>query len=171
MKTLLVVYEQDFIPDTLMVDYSSFRKREASRAILLDKDQRFHLLNVSKHSYHKLPGGGIDDGEDIFEALERELMEEVGCRAEIISEIGTIIEFRNYEKLKQTSYCYLAKQTGEQEKPALEEGELNEGMFGIKANSIDDAIAILSNDKPDNLEGLFIQKRDLAFLKAAKMVN
>lgn len=170
MKNILTIKEQDIVPDSPIVDTSTFRKRGAARAVLLDDSGQVYLLNVSKHGYHKLPGGGIDDGEDIKQALERELMEEVGCKAKIVAELGTVIEYRNYDDggLEQTSYCYLAKQVGEQVASALEEGELAEGMFEVKAKSIDDAIALLSQDEPDNLEGKFIQKRDIAFLKAAK---
>jgi 8-oxo-dGTP diphosphatase len=170
MKNLLTIKEQDIVPDSPVVDTSNFRKRGAARAVLLDDKGQVYLLNVSKHGYHKLPGGGIDDGEDIKQAMERELMEEVGCKAEILAELGTVIEYRNYDDggLEQISYCYLAKQVGKQVASALEEGELAEGMFEVKARSIDDAIALLTQDKPDNLEGRFIQKRDLAFLQAAK---
>jgi 8-oxo-dGTP diphosphatase len=170
MNNLLVLKEQDILPDSPVIDTADFRKRGAARAVLLDNDNQVYLLNVSKHGYHKLPGGGIDEGEEIKQALERELMEEVGCKAEIIAELGTVLEYRNYEDggLEQTSYCYLAKQTGEQVESALEEGELEEGMFEVKAKNIDEAINLLTNDKPDNLEGLFIQRRDIAFLKAAK---
>ncbi len=170
MNLLLTINEHDFNPDAPTVDTSSFRKREAARAVLIDKDKQVYLLNVSKHGYHKLPGGGIDDGEEVKQALKRELMEEVGCEAEIVTELGIIIEHRNYEDggLKQTSYCYLAKQTGNQVESALEEGELEEGMVEVKAKNIDEAIALLTSDKPENLEGQFIQKRDLAFLNAAR---
>lgn len=170
MKNLLTIKEQDIVPDSPVTDTSTFRKRGAARAVLLDESGQVYLLNVSKHGYHKLPGGGIDDGEDIKQALERELMEEVGCKAEIIAELGTVVEYRNYDDggLEQTSCCYLAKQAGEQVASALEEGELAEGMFEVKAKNIDDAIALLQKDKPDNLEGKFIQKRDIAFLQAAK---
>lgn len=170
MKNLLTINEQDIIPNSPVVDTSAFRKREAARAVLLDDNGQVYLLNVSKHGYHKLPGGGIDEGEDTKQALGRELMEEVGCKAEIIAELGTIIEYRNYDDggLEQTSYCYLAKQVGDQTDSALEEGELEEGMFEVKAKSIEEAIALLTDDKPDNLEGKFIQKRDITFLQAAK---
>lgn len=170
MRNILTIKEQDIVPDSPVVDTSTFRKRGAARAVLLDDSGLVYLLNVSKHGYHKLPGGGIDEGEDIQQALGRELMEEVGCKAEIVAELGTVIEYRNYDDggLEQTSYCYLAKQAGEQVASALEEGELAEGMVEVKAESIDDAIALLSQDKPDNPEGQFIQKRDLAFLQAAK---
>jgi len=170
MKNLLTIKEQDIVPDSPVIDTSTFRKRGAARAVLFDDEGQVYLLNVSKHGYHKLPGGGIDEGEDTKQALERELMEEVGCIAELVAEVGTVIEYRNYDDggLEQTSYCYLAKQVGEQVASALEEGELAEGMFEIKGKNIDDAITLLLQDKPDNLEGKFIQKRDLAFLQAAK---
>lgn len=170
MKNLLTIHAHTIISDSTEVDVSNFRERSAARAVLLDKSGRVYLLNVSKHGYHKLPGGGIDEGEEIKQALARELLEEVGCNAEIIAELGTVIEYRDYEDdgLKQTSYCYLAKQAGKQVGSALEQDELEEGILGVKAKSIDDAIALLSQDKPDNLEGKFIQKRDIAFLQAAK---
>lgn len=173
MNNILTINAQDFLPDSPQVDTSSFKKREAARAVLLDSNDQVYLLNVSLHGYHKLPGGGIDEGENTVQALERELLEEVGCKAEIVAELGTIIEYRNYEDggLEQTSYCYLAKQIEEQVASALEEGEIAEGMFEVKAKSIDEAIALLTSDKPDNLEGRFIQKRDLAFLQAAKELN
>lgn len=170
MKTLLTINEQDVDPNTDAKDTSQFREREAARAVLADKAGQIYLLNVSNHGYHKLPGGGIDEGENVKQALGRELMEEVGCEAKIDAELGIIVEFRNYDGngLKQMSYCYLATQTGEQQESALEEGELEEGMFEVKAKNIDEAIELLSGDKPDNLEGKFIQKRDLCFLQAAK---
>ena len=45
-------------------DESTLKIREASRAILFDENDLIPLLFVSKYNYHKLPGGGIDEGED-----------------------------------------------------------------------------------------------------------
>ncbi|HUC90134.1 MAG TPA: NUDIX domain-containing protein [Patescibacteria group bacterium] len=168
MNLLLVIKEQDFVLESAKVDFSNYKTREAARAVLLDDLGQVYLMNVGLHGYHKLPGGGIDAGEDVESALARELLEEVGCRAEIISQLGEIVEHRNFEKLKQTSYCFLARQVDEQQPSALEEGELAEGMTELKAKNIDEAITLLKNDLPDNLEGKFIQKRDLAFLETAK---
>lgn len=169
MNTILVITAQDFDSDSPIVDTASFGTREAARAVLLDKHNQIYLLNVSGHSYHKLPGGGIDKDEDTVQALERELMEEIGCTAEILAELGTVIEYRDNDGLIQTSYCYLARQTGDQTESNLEESELAAGMIEFKAKNVNEAIRILTTDEPNNLEGKYIQKRDIAFLKAAKV--
>ena len=66
-------------------DESTLRIREASRAILFDENDLIPLLFVAKHNYHKLPGGGVDEGEDKdkAQALVRECLEEVGSEIEL----------------------------------------------------------------------------------------
>lgn len=170
MKTLLILTQQDILPNSPAVDTSNFRERKAARAVLLDQNGAVYLLSVTKHGYHKLPGGGIEAEESVQQALERELLEEVGCKAEIIAELGKIIEYRNYKDggIIQASYCFLARQIGEQFGSKLDEFELSQGMQETKAASIAEAIIVLENDKPNNLEGQFIQRRDLEILKTAK---
>lgn len=169
MKTLLTIRQQDIDPSSPLVDTNNFRKRQAARAVLLDQEGRVYLMKVSKRGFHKLPGGGIDEGEGPEQALARELLEEVGCRAEIIAELGKMIEYRDYVEggLKQISYCYLARQTGPKGESALETEELEDGMHEIKVGSIDEAIDLLSRDQPDDMGGKFMQYRDLAILESA----
>jgi 8-oxo-dGTP pyrophosphatase MutT (NUDIX family) len=38
---------------------------------------------LSKGNYYQLPGGGIEDDEELCVAGVREVMEESGCRVEI----------------------------------------------------------------------------------------
>ncbi len=172
MKTILTLTQQDITPDSPVVDTAGFRKREAARAVVLGQDNTVYLLNVTKHGHHKLPGGGIDEGEGSRQALKRELLEEVGCQAEIIAELGQVIEYHTYEDggLAQTSFCYVARQVGEQVESSLGEKEIAEGMVQVKVKNLDAAIDLLQQDEPDNTEGKFIQKRDLAILRAAKDV-
>jgi len=168
VKTLLTIREQDINPDAPQTDPTTFKERSAARAVLLDNAGEVHLLHVSLDNYHKLPGGGIEEGEDVKTALERELLEEVGCRAKVIAEVGMIVEYRDQFNLKQTSYCYLAKQVGDEEPTDLQEDEIAHGFVGVQLPSIDAAIRQLENDMPTTYEGKFIQKRDLLFLQAAK---
>ena len=144
-------------------DESTLKTREASRAILFDENDLVPLLFVGKYNYHKLPGGGIDEGEDNVRALLRECLEEVGSKIEVNGEVGKIIEFRSKWDLKQISYCYYGKVISKGE-PDFTEKELNQG-FQILWFPLKDAISKVENDQPKNYEGSFIQKRDLEFLK------
>lgn len=171
MNTLLTITDQDIYPDAPAVDTTDFRVKEAARAIVTDSLNRIALLHVGTQGYHKLPGGGLENDESSTVALQRELLEEIGCRAEIVGEVGEIVEYRGQRALKQISYCFLARQFGDKSEPSFTEKELAAQFSIVWANSIEDAIALLSADQPKNYEGKFIQKRDLAFLRAAQTLS
>lgn len=170
MKNILTIHEQDIVPAVQQVDKNNYdyRKREAARAIVLDNTGRVALLHVGLDEYHKLPGGGIEEGEDIQTALERELQEEIGCKAKVTGEVGEIVEFRDEGKLQQTSYCFMARQIGEKGLPDFTEKELREQFAIVWAESLESAVALVRNDMPKSYAGKFIQKRDLQFLKTAQ---
>lgn len=130
MRNILQIHEQDIVPDAPVIDTANFRTRAAVRAVVSDSAGKVALLRVGLHDYHKLPGGGIDEGEDILAALERELSEEIGCRAEVTGEVGEIVEYRDQSELVQTSYCFTTTLVGEKGVPDFTEKELRE-QFSI----------------------------------------
>ncbi len=170
MQTICTIHESDVYSKTEddNADSSNFSLRQAARAVVRNEQGQVALLKVNKHNYHKLPGGGVEQGENEKQALKRELLEEIGCRARIVSELGKIIEFRNKWKLKQTSYCYLTVQVGEQLAPEFTQKEKKDGFEILWVDNIESAVALLKADEPANYEGLFIQQRDIKFLEAAK---
>jgi ADP-ribose pyrophosphatase YjhB (NUDIX family) len=144
-----------------------YKEREASRAIVFDMDGNIALLHATKKHFHKLPGGGIEHGEDIAAALERELLEEIGCRANNVRELGSIEEYRNKFELHQVSYCFLANLSGDKGTPNLEEDEVADGFEPVWM-SLEDAIKTLKSEADvEDYEGKFIQQRDLTFLQEA----
>ena len=148
-----------------------YQLRKAARAVLFDDEGKLAFQKVSKFNYHKLPGGGIDDDETIKNALQREILEEVGCKSDIGEEVGVIIEYRNELDILQISYCYLAKVVGEVGEPTYEQEEIDEGHEPLWT-SLDEAIELLRSDSTEDYEGKFIVIRDLAFLEEAKrMLN
>lgn len=147
----------------------AYKLRKAARAMVLDKDNRIAILNVTKDNYHKLPGGGFEGHEDVEEALRREVMEEVGAEIEVGKEVGCIIEYRDEFKQLQISYCYLAKVNGELTQVSFTEDEINDG-FNLQWYTIEQAMEIMQQDQPQSYVGKFIHVRDLIFLKEADKV-
>lgn len=168
MNVILEIREQDVNPAAPEVDSSGFEHREAVRAVVINEMGQIALLNVTRRGFHKLPGGGVETGEEKIEALYREILEEVGCQVEVTNELGKVIEYRDEWQQVQTSYCYLVKQVGEQQQNSLTEKELADGFEITWAKSIDDAIAILEADNPAGYDGQRMKPRDLAILRAAR---
>lgn len=149
-------------------DPAIYGERNAARAVVFDNNGDIALLHVTKMHHHKLPGGGIEEGEEIIEALKREAIEEIGCAVHNIRELGIIDEFRNQLSLHQTSYCFIANVEGEKGISRFDEGELASGFEPVWV-SLDNAIQILEQETNiDDYEGKFIRIRDLLFLKEAK---
>jgi 8-oxo-dGTP pyrophosphatase MutT (NUDIX family) len=145
---------------------ASYKAREAARAVVFDEKDQVALLHGTRDEYYKLPGGGIEAGEDRMAALARECLEEIGCRIEVIGDLGSIVEYRKKYSLKQTSYCYLSKLKGEKGQPRLEEGEIAEG-FVTEWMPLNEALEAVARSRPDTYEGPYMVARDRFFLEAA----
>lgn len=165
MKILLELRDENVGEKSQKVE--KWIERQAARCILR-KDKKIALLYVQKSSYHKLPGGGVDKGESIREALHREAAEEVGSQIIIEKLIGSTIEYRSREKLHQISTCFLATET-KKGMPNYTPSELSRG-FKVEWHSLDNAINLLKKENPTEYNGRFVVKRDLTFLEEAKRV-
>ena len=86
-----------------------FRQRYGARGIVINEDGKIAVFNKSLKNEFKLPGGGIDEGEETAEAFKRESFEETGCTIEIIDFLGTIEEIKTHDSFKQMSYVYVGK--------------------------------------------------------------
>lgn len=95
MKLIRTITEADFGRTPNPDIWGNFKDRLGARAIIFDSKGRIALMHVSNLNYYKLPGGGVDAGESIEDALRRELVEEAGAgHVEICGEIGEIDEMR-----------------------------------------------------------------------------
>ncbi len=163
MKQLLLLNPEEASEE----EVKNYPVREAARAIVVDEDGLIALLKVAKNGYYKLPGGGLEGSEDRIVTLQRECREEIGCNIEVISEIGSIVEYRKVFNLKQISYCYLAKVKGKKGTPSFTKEEMENG-FQQAWLSYEDAKRVMSESTATNLEGsAYIVPRDIAFLEEA----
>ena len=144
-------------------DLDKYRIRIAARGVLI-WGNKIALLNVTKHHYHKLPGGGIEDGESKEEGFKREVLEETGSNCEIKDYAGVTIEYREEERLLQISYVFFAEVVGKPGEVKFEPSENDEG-FKLEWIPVERIQEVLNQDKPSNYEGSkFICKRDSAII-------
>ncbi|MFA4819511.1 MAG: NUDIX domain-containing protein [Candidatus Aenigmatarchaeota archaeon] len=164
MKLLLELRDEDI---GAVSKKSIMKERSASRAILMNNG-KIALMNVTKHNYHKLPGGGIEKGESIEDALFREMKEETGCKIKIIGEVGKIIEHRTRFNILQTSYCFLAEVL-EKGEPEFDKGELAAG-YKVEWTTMNQALKLLKKEKQETYDGKFIVIRDSKFIEEARKI-
>jgi 8-oxo-dGTP pyrophosphatase MutT (NUDIX family) len=153
----------DVDPNASQFDYDSFKSRIAARTIVFD-DNKVALIYIRKHNYYMLPGGGIDDN-DIAAGLSREIMEELGCKVEIMNEIGTIEIYFDRWKQKQTDHCYIARKISDDKDISRTDFEIEEGHDVIWVPSLGEAIKLVKDASPENRDGKLVRSRDLRFLE------
>lgn len=152
-------------------DETDFITRTAARAVIVDKDYRVALINATTRGYYKLPGGGIDEGELISEALHREVLEEAGWKCELLDTLGYTHETRHKFEQFNIAYAFLARAT-EFVGNKLEEDEAEDGFELEWFDTIDDAIAAVEKVDTSNMvyQAQFFTARELAILRAARKV-
>ncbi|MFH0259489.1 NUDIX hydrolase [Vibrio mediterranei] len=132
-------------PDIAHLDDKKIIKRNATRAITIDGENILLLFTERYHDY-SLPGGGLDEGEDVIAGMVRELEEETGAKnIHSIKPFGIYEEFRPWYKddadvMHMISYCYSCKVDRELGETAYEDYEVKNGMKAVWVN-IHEAIA------------------------------
>ena len=156
---------------------ANYRLRRAARAVIFDKRGRVAMLHATKYGYYKVPGGGIEKGEDIETGLRREVAEEAGCRIEIDGTLGMTVEYRSWYNRKQISYCYVGHVVGKLGRPTFTADEKKEGFKPVWMG-LDRALELVEMcaKKRDanntlNYSIRFMANRELAILKQAKAIE
>ncbi|ELG2044318.1 NUDIX domain-containing protein [Vibrio fluvialis] len=131
-------------PEVEPLSQQRILQRKAARAIVLDGEDILMLYTERYHDY-TLPGGGVDEGEDILQGMVRELEEETGAQnIHNIKPFGLYEEFRPWYKddadvMHMVSYCFTCKIDRELGNTNYEDYEIKNGMKPVWIN-IRDAI-------------------------------
>jgi ADP-ribose pyrophosphatase YjhB (NUDIX family) len=109
-------------------DYLDEVTRYGARGILLDNNLNIAMMFMSKNGYYKLPGGGIEAGETPDLAFLREVKEETGYNSVILEKLGYIEEHKKQNEFMQTSYCFIARKTSNNQQASFTDNELALGF-------------------------------------------
>lgn len=142
-----------------------YKERIAGRAVIFD-GERVALIHVKISGYYMLPGGGLD-GDDVAAGLAREVLEEMGCRIEVLRPLGVIEVYFDRWKQRQIDHCFIARKVGNSDAVALTDFERAEGYETVWAPSLQAAITLIEEAIPEALDGKLVRARDLLFLQTA----
>ena len=113
--TIQYLNQDYFLTKTLKPAHPDFLKpivehpniRNSARCLLINQNQEICLLYSRARDYYAIPGGGIEPGESLLQALSRETLEETGYLLKNPKPIGNIHEQR-YDGIN-TTYFFSAQ--------------------------------------------------------------
>lgn len=147
-----------------------FKKRNCVRGVIFNDKEEIALLYINgtdmfgKRDHFELPGGGIEENENFYEALQREIDEELGYSIKNIEFLGIIENEYNLLKRSDKQHFFMADIDKKTEQHLLDyEKELFGNIVFIHKDKI---IEMYENYNPKNV-GIEIHKRDLIAIKEA----
>ncbi|MBF6236648.1 NUDIX domain-containing protein [Nocardia otitidiscaviarum] len=90
----------------------------AVSALVRDESGRILMIHRTDNDMYSIPGGGLEAGETVSEAVVREVKEETGIDVDIVKMIGVfsnpdhVIAYDDGEVRQEFSICFIAKPTG-----------------------------------------------------------
>lgn len=138
--------------------------RLAARAVLRRRDGKYALMFIEKFNLYCLPGGGVERGENLLDALKREINEETGCSCDKIRALGCVSENRACHDFTQKSFYFAVKTEKPIEKNCLtpKEKAVNIKLMWVSFSALKKRIM---SPKHDTEQKIYIQARDSAAIE------
>ncbi len=144
--------------------------RTGARAILFDDDNEVALVYETAYDHYKLPGGCVEPGETLEQALRREIAEEVGASIRDTKCLGVVKSHLATYNEDCSQHYFTAKIDGEIGKSAwIDEEELH-GCSIVWCKNIAQAINKVQNATSQEYVHIFERARELAGLRYAEHV-
>ena len=142
---------------------SSRAPRKTARAIVRNREGLYAVMHSLKFGLYSLPGGGVEDGEEVITALHREILEETGCTCDKVEELGIVYENRASLDYTQINYYYVVH-TDHVGETQLTDAEI-ENKTLLEWHTLDEMIRLINDQEFDRIQGKYLKARDVAALK------
>gem|GEM_PF-705260 len=89
--------------------------RNIARAIVYDEDGNFYFVRAERNddfgqaTIIETAGGGVEEGEELQDAIKRELKEELGVKVDVICKIGVVSDYYNLIHRHNINNYFLCK--------------------------------------------------------------
>lgn len=144
------------------------------RAIVVDDDGYFYFVRADRDDDFgraviiETAGGGVEVGEDLDEAIKRELNEELGAQVEVICKIGVVSDYYNLIHRHNINNFYLCRAVSFGEK-MLTDDEINYFHLSTLKLTYDEAIQEYAKNR-ESMLGRIVANRELPILIRAKEI-
>jgi len=144
--------------------------RTGARAILFDDDNEVALVYETAYDHYKLPGGCVEPGETLEQALRREIAEEIGASIRGIKYLGVVKSHLATYNEDCNQHYFTAKIDGEiGESVWIDEEELH-GCSIVWCKDIAQAIDRVASATSQEYVHIFERARELAGLRYAEYI-
>ena len=146
--------------------------RQIVRAVVVDGQGDYYFMRAvrdddfGKATIIETAGGGVEQGEDLLEAIKRELKEELGAEVEVLCKIGVVSDYYNLIHRHNINNYYLckAKAFGDTH---MTQDEIE--RFHLSTLKLSYEAAVREYEKNmDSKLGRLIANREMPILKYAK---
>ncbi len=141
LEKILTLTDRDIFPNPILSEDINYTFRLVVRLIIFDHDNKLALVGTK---YRWLPGGGVEEGENLMEACIRETREEVGVNLTEIKEIALTEEFRAKIGRHQETHFFTAKVVGKKGK--IETTQADELGLEVEWHTLEDAVKLLEQE-------------------------
>lgn len=148
--------------------------RNIVRAIVYDENRMFYFVRAvrddefGKATLIETSGGGVENGEDLITAVQRELKEELGVFVDVVCKIGIVSDYYNLIHRHNINNYFLCKIKSFGEKN-LTQDEIEKFHLSTLKMSYEEAVIEYENRKNSKL-GTLIANRELPVLHRAKEI-
>lgn len=108
MSYIRTIFDKDIFPNKETAQVAEWILRKTVKIIIQNNEGKIALVTSPIHNCFLLPGGGIDKGEEIFNAANRESKEEALCSITEPEMFGVTQEYRARDGKRYETYGVFA---------------------------------------------------------------